>query len=137
MAAIGLLPALSLLIGATLGLITSVSAWTCAAALPLTCLGALVGWRRRSPPATLVAVVAGFLLSGAALSVNARERAFHSSIRQLLDRELREFQIESIGPAGRHDPLPSRVVLVEDASPRDGFVSLRVEIIAVRYDDLR
>ncbi len=132
MAAIGLLPALSLLIGATLGLITSVSAWTYAAALPLTCLGALAGWRRRSPRTTLVAAVAGFLLGGAALSVNAREGALHSSIREVLDREFGDFEIESIGPAGRHDPLPSRIVLVEDASPRDGFVALRAGIIAVQ-----
>jgi len=131
-AAIGLLPALSLLIGATLGLITSVTAWTYAAALPLTCLGALAGWRRRSPRTTLVAVVTGFLAGGAALSVNAREGALHSSIRQVLDREFGGFQIDSIGPAGRHDPLPSRVVLVEDASPRDGFVALRAGIIAVK-----
>ena len=132
MAAIGLLPALSLLIGATLGLIASVTAWTYAAVLALTCLGALAGWWRRSPRATLIAVVAGFMAGGAALSVSARERALHSSIRQVLDHEFGSFQIESIGPAGRHDPLPSRVVLVEDASPRDGFVSLRAGIIAVQ-----
>jgi competence protein ComEC len=131
-ATIGLLPALSLLIGATLGLITNVTAWTYAAALPLACLGALAGWRRRSLRATLVALVGGFLVGGAALSANARERALHSSIRELLEREFGGFRIESIGPAGRHDPVASRVVLVEDASPRDGFVSLRVEIIAVR-----
>jgi competence protein ComEC len=130
-AAIGLLPALSVLIGATLGLITSFTAWTYAAALPLTCAGALAGWWRRSPRVTLVAVVAGFLAGGAALSVNARERALHSSIRHILDREFGGFEIETIGPAGRHDPLPSRIVLVDDASPRDGFVSLRAEVIAV------
>ncbi len=132
MAAIALLPALSLLTGATLGLISNGTAWTYAAALPLACLGALAGWRCRSPRATLVAVVAGFLVSAAALSVDARERALHSSIRDVLDREFGGFQIESIGQAGRHDPLPSRVVLVEDASPRGDFVSLRVDIIAVQ-----
>jgi len=131
-AAIGLLPALGLLIGATLGLITNVSAWTYAAALPLTCLGALAGWWRRSPRVTLVVMVAGFLAGGVALSVNAREGALHPSIRYILEREFGGFEIESIGPAGRHDPLPSRIVLVEDASPRDDFVSLRAEIIAVQ-----
>jgi competence protein ComEC len=79
-----------------------------------------------------VAVLAGFLAAGAALSVNARERALHSSIRHVLDREFGGFLLESIGPGGRHDPLPSRVVLIEDASPRDGFVTLRGEIIAVQ-----
>jgi competence protein ComEC len=80
----------------------------------------------------LAAVLAGFLAGGAALAVNARERALHSSVRQILNGEFGGFLIESIGPPGRHDPLPSRVVLVEDASPRDGFVTLRAEIIAVQ-----
>jgi competence protein ComEC len=131
-AAIGLLPALSLLVGATLGLKTSLNAWTYASALLLTCIGAFACWWCRSPRGTLVAVLAGFLAGGAALAVNARERALHSSVRQILNGEFGGFLIESIGPAGRHDPLPSRVVLVEDASPRDGFVTLRAEIIAVQ-----
>ena len=77
-------------------------------------------------------VLAGFLAGGAALAVSARGRALNSPARQILDREFGGFLIESIGPAGRHDPLPSRVVLVEDASPRDGFVSLRADVIAVQ-----
>ena len=133
MAAIGLLPASGLLLGATLGLITRVNAWTCAAALLVTCLVALASWWCRFPRTTLVAVLAGFLAGGAALSVNERERALHPSIRHILDREFGGFEVESIGPAGRHDPLPSRIVLVEDASPRDGFVSLHAEIVAVQH----
>ena len=132
MAAIGFLPALGLLIGATLGLNTSLGAWPCACALPLTCLGAFVCWCCRAPRGTLVIVLAGFLAGGAALAVSARGRALNSPARQILDREFGGFLIESIGPAGRHDPLPSRVVLVEDASPRDGFVSLRADVIAVQ-----
>lgn len=77
-------------------------------------------------------VLAGFLAGGAALAVSARDRALNSPARQILDREFGGFSIESIGPAGRHDPLLSRVVLVEDASPRDGFVSLRADVIAVQ-----
>ena len=132
MAAIGFLPALGLLIGATLGLNTALCAWPCAFALPLTCLGAFVCWCCRAPRGTLVIVLAGFLAGGAALAVSARDRALNSPARQILDREFGGFSIESIGPAGRHDPLLSRVVLVEDASPRDGFVSLRADVIAVQ-----
>ena len=46
---------------------------------------------------------------------------------------VRGFLIESIGPAGRHDPLPTQLVLVEDASRREGFVSLRADIVAVGF----
>ncbi len=70
--------------------------------------------------------------AGAALASDAREHALDSSIRQILNREFGGFLIESIGPAGRHDPLRSRAVLVEDASRRDGFTSLRVEVVAVQ-----
>ena len=134
-AAIGLFPALSLLVGATLGLNTSLNPWAFASALPLICLGAVACWCCRSPRGTLVAVVAGFLAGGAALAVTARERALHSSVRHILNREFGGFLIESIGPAGRHDPQQSRALLVEDASPRDGFVTLRAEIIAVQLQD--
>jgi competence protein ComEC len=74
----------------------------------------------------------GFLLGGAALTVNQREHALHPSLRQVLDKEFGGFLIESRGPAGRHDPVRTRAVLVEDASPRDDFVSLRVRIVALR-----
>ena len=71
-------------------------------------------------------------MGGLSLTVDAREQALHSSIRQLLNEQFGGFLIESIGPAGRHDPLLSRAVLVEDASRGEDFVSLRAEIIALR-----
>jgi hypothetical protein len=123
--AVGLRPALSLLLGATLGLNTGLNAWTFASALPLICLGAFSCWRCCIPKAALVAALSGFLAGGAALAAHARERALYSPVRHMLNQEFGGFSIEAIGPAGTHDPLPSRIVLVEDAAPRDGFVSLR------------
>lgn len=79
-----------------------------------------------------MSLVLGFAAGGAVLSADAREHALHSTLRQRLDREFGGFLIESIGPAGRHDPVPSRAVLVEDAAARDGFVSLRARVVAVR-----
>ena len=115
-AAVGLLPALSLLIGASLGLNARsmrghARGCCCQPACAPLCSGGGVRrlLRRR-------AIAFGFLMGGAALTVDARERALHSSIRQLLNEQFGGFLIDSIGPAGRHDPLLSRAVLVEDAA---------------------
>ena len=132
MAAIGLLPALSLLAGSALGLNTNLDAWIYASALPLASVVGIVCWRRRFTKGALLAALAGFIAAGAALAVHARDNALRPSLRLLLNREFGGFLIESIGPAGRHDPLQSRVVLVEDAAPRDGFVTLRAQIVAVQ-----
>src|SRR5262245_20857806 len=132
MAASGILPALSLLIGATLGLNTGLGAWIYAALLIATCACALAFWVLRARMALFLDGTLGYLSGGAALAADACERALHSSIRHLLDCEFGGFLIESIGPAGRHDALPTRLLLVEDASRREGFVSLQAEIVAVR-----
>src|SRR4029453_6512722 len=110
----------------------ALGAGTYASALPLTSLAALLCWCYRAPRSALVMVLAGFLAGGAVLAAEARVRALHSSLRQTLDRAFGGFLIDSIGPAGRHDPTLSRGLLIEDASPRDGFVSLRAEIVAVQ-----
>jgi len=127
----GLVPALGLLLGAALGLNSHVKAWTFASCLAITCVVVIDCWRRRAHRAVLLSLTFGFLTAGAALAVDARERALHASLRQVLDAEFGGFLIESIGPAGRHDPVRTRVVLVEDAAGRDGFVSLRGEAVAV------
>ena len=129
---VGLLPALGLVIGATAGLNAPLDAWTCAWSQLVTSVCAVVFWCRRAQTVALLMIVLAFLAAGAALATDARERALHSSARQVLNREFGGFLIESIGPVGRHDPLPSRVALVEDASPRDGYVSLRAELVAVQ-----
>ena len=132
MAAVALLPALSLLAGAVVGLNVNLASWVSLCSLSLACAYALVCWWRRAPVAVLVALVLGFTTGGAALASDARAHALDSSIRRILNREFGGFLIDSVGPAGRHDPLPSRAVLVEDASRRDGFTSLRVEVVAIQ-----
>jgi competence protein ComEC len=129
---VGLLPALSLLIGSLLGLSTAFDAWLPASILVPSGAGAIVLWLRRSERAAILLVALGFISAGAALAADARERALHSSIRHVLDREFGGFAIESMGPAGRHEPVISRLLLLEDAAPRDGYVSIRGSLIAVR-----
>ena len=132
MAAAACIPALGLLIGASLALNVPLSARTCAWLMLPACVGAVVFWHRRSTIGATSVIACGFLIGGEALTVDASDRALHPSIRQVLNQEFGGFLIESLGPAGRHDPVPTRAALVEDASPRDGFVSLRAEVSAVR-----
>jgi competence protein ComEC len=131
-AAAACIPALGLLIGASLGLNVPLDARTSVWLMLPACVCALVLWYRRSTVAATSVIAFGFLIGGEALTVYASDRALHSSIRQVLNQEFGGFLIESIGPAGRHDPVPTRAVIVEDASPRDGFVSLRADVAAVR-----
>jgi competence protein ComEC len=128
---VGLLPALSLLVGSLLGLSTSVEAWLSASILVPSGAGAIAMWLRRSERAALLLLTLGFISAGAALAADARERALHSSVRDVLDREFGGFAIESMGPAGHHEPVLSRLLLLEDAVPRDGYVSIRSSLIAV------
>lgn len=132
MAAVASIPALSLLIGASVGLNVPLDVSVCAWWMLPAGLCALVLWRCRMAVAASAAIAFGFLLGGAALTVNAREHALHPSLRQVLDKEFGGFLIESLGPAGRHAPVLTRFVLVEDASPRDDYVSLRAQIVALQ-----
>lgn len=130
--AVASIPALGLLIGASLALSVPLDASACAWLMLPVCACVLVLWRRRAAMATSVAIAFGFLLGGAALTVHEAEHALHTSIRQVLDRQFGGFSIESLGPGGRHDPVLTRAVLLEDASRRDDFVSLRVQVLALR-----
>ena len=131
MRVVGLLPAVSLGCGVALGLVAPCSrvfAWTlgCAAVV------AAVGWLSGSSHVTTGALVLGFASGGAATASEARETALHPPLRQVLNDALGGFVIDTLGPPGRHDPLPTRAVILEDAAPRDGFVSLRVAVRDVR-----
>jgi competence protein ComEC len=135
-AAVGVLPALSLLIGATLGLHAGLDAWPYVCATAVAAAGAIGLWWCRAAKALLPALALGFLTAGAALAADARQRALDTPIRELLNREFDGFLIDAVGPGGRHDAVLSRAVLIEDASPRDGFVSLRAEVVALRLGEV-
>ncbi len=131
MAVVGALPALSLLIGATVGLNAGGDPSTYAWIALLAAAAAIGSWWRPFERAVSIALAIGFLTAGAALAADSHRHALHTPIRDLLNREYGEFLIDSLGPGGRHDPIPSRAVLIEDASQRDGFASLRAETIAL------
>jgi competence protein ComEC len=90
-------------------------------------VGWLAWWSGRGRIAAS-AVAVSFAAAAACLSAEASERALGAPLRQWLDRELGGFTLETVGPAPRHDPIPIRATLLEDAAVGDGFVSLRAEV---------
>jgi competence protein ComEC len=132
--AIGLLPALSVVAGAACaGYVPWIETIVC---LPIVFLAAgIVAWCRRSTWLTLTCLVAGFWTCAVILTDHALERARHPSLRTLLEAAVGGFDIATLGPERPHDPILTRAVLLEDASPRDGFVSLRIQVTMLRLED--
>ena len=115
MASVGLLPGITLLAGAVCGLRLPLSlAWLAWVTLILA-LGGWTAWWAGKDRATVVALAAAFFCAAVALAADARERALHTPLRALLDREVGGFAIETLGPAARHDPLLVRALLLDDA----------------------
>jgi competence protein ComEC len=110
------------------------SPWSLAGAvwaLPILCAAPIVSWRLRSTPATVAAIALGFAVAGAVLAADARAGALRPSLRTALDQTFGGFDIDTPGPEADHQPMPVRGVLAEDAALRDGFASLRVQVVAV------
>jgi competence protein ComEC len=131
---VALVPALSLIAGVLAGVF---GPWGPGVFLvPMIAAGVLgaVAWARGWTWPTNVALVAGFVACGAANAAHARERALDSPLRQVLDAEFGGFRLAAPGPAREHAPVPTRARIAEDGVLRDGFASLRVEVLAV---DLR
>jgi competence protein ComEC len=127
-ALIGLLPTLALCVGVACGLGMPWSARAAMAAAVAWTLLAAVAWRRQWPWVTTAALVGGFAACGAASAAQARDAAVRTTLRALLDATYGGFALESLGPPGRHDPVRTRAVILEDASARDGFVAVRAAV---------
>jgi competence protein ComEC len=134
-ASVGALPALSLVVGVLLGLAVPWSATPWLACGAVTLGVAMLGWLRGRAPVASVALIAGFSACGAANAAHARDQAIDAPLRRALDAAFGGFALASLGPGGPHAPLPARARIVEDAVLRDGFASLRVQVLAVRLDD--
>jgi predicted membrane metal-binding protein len=135
MLAVGALPALSIIGGALCApILGTASAWLLWL-LPVLLLASVIAWRCDVRRATVACVTLGFWVSSVILTSSALDHARHPSLRQFLERAVGGFEISSLGPEGDHDPILARAVLIEDASPREGYVSLRVEIMALHVDD--
>jgi len=127
-----LLPAIALIAG-TAGGISFPLPWRLAlCALPLIATAATVAWRRRSQRITIALIAFAFGCAGAVLGAQSREAAVDTLLRALLDDEIGGFRLETFGPSGIHDPIPTRLLLTEDASPRDEVTTLRADVLAIR-----
>ena len=128
---VGLVPALPLLAGITIGIYTPVLPDWPLASLPLLCAAAAVSWWRARPVLTLAALAAGFFAAALALGAGARIAALQPTLRLLLDEHVGGFGLGTLGPEADHDPLRVEALLVEDASLLDGFVSIRANVTAI------
>jgi competence protein ComEC len=127
-----LLPAIALIAG-TAGGISFPLPWRLALwALPLIATAAAVSWRRRSQRITIALIAFAFGCAGAVLGAQSREAAVDTPLRALLDGEIGGFRLDTFSPSGIHDPIPTRLLLTEDASPRDEVTTLRADVLALR-----
>jgi len=129
---VGLVPALSIIGGAVCARMLGAGACLLLWLLPVLLVASVVAWRRHANRATVAYLVLGLWACSVVLTSRAADQALHPSLRRVLDREIGGFDISTLGPEGDHDPILTRAMLAEDASPRDGYVSLRVRVIALR-----
>jgi competence protein ComEC len=134
-ASVAILPALALVGGVLAGLAAPWDAWTYLVPLVAVCGLAAVSWTRGRTRVTTGALVLGFAACGAANASHARERALHTPLRTLLDSEFGAFALASLGPGGAHAPILARARIADDAALRDGFASVRVDVLALRIRD--
>ena len=126
---IALLPAVALLTGVLVGITMA----------PPSIAWAMVAWVagcgswavRTSRLATVFSVI-GFALAGAVLGGRAASDALRPSIRTVLEEAVGGFALTSIGPPGAHEPIATRMRLVEDAAALDHAVSARAELESVQ-----
>lgn len=131
MRSVGLFPALALILGASSALAFELTvSWPLWAVLALAA-GSLPAWSIGWPRTTIAALALGFWAAGALLAADASARALHSSLRTHLDEAFGGFSIDRLGPEGSHPPIRTRAVLTEDASVRDGYVSLLARVQSI------
>ena len=134
MRVVGVFPALAIVGGALSASVSGPATAWLLWLLPVLLLASAIAWHYDASRATIACVTLGFCVSSIVLTSSALDRARHPSLRQILDREIGGFEISTVGPDRDHEPVLVRAVLVEDASPREGYVSLRLEITALRLD---
>jgi len=127
-----LLPAIALIAGTAGGISFSLPWRLALCALPLIATAATVAWRRRSQRITVALIAFAFGCAGAVLGAQSREVAVDTPLRALLDGEIGGFRLDTFGPSGIHDPIPTRLLLREDASPRDEVTTLRADVLAIQ-----
>lgn len=134
MASIALLPALALVAGAAFAIRLSAPAFTLAFLVLCVAAAALAVWRSAAW-VVLAATTVGCAAAGALLADHDRDRALHTSLRDLLERRVGGFALSGVQVGRMEVPLQSRMLVTDDAAVRDGFVSVQVQVQTVRLDD--
>ena len=124
-------PALAVLGGAVAGTFSDASFVFAAPGVCALCAAAAIAWWRGASKATTACIVSGFLVGATALAADARDDALHSSLRSLLEKDVGGFLLDTIGPENDHPPFRVRARLLEDASIREDYVSLRANVVAL------
>ena len=136
MRAVAIVPALSIIGGALcsplLGASSALLLWT----LPPLLVASAIAWRRGADRVAVACLATGFWAASVVLASYAAEHALHPSLRQTLEAEFGGFDITTLGPEGDHEPIVTRATLTEDASLREGFVSLRLQVTALRLKNV-
>jgi len=131
-----LVPALALTAGAAAGIAFETSWRSVLWLLPPLLVVASVAWSRRCPRVAWAAIVVAFGCSGFILGSNAREESIDTPLRLALDRELHGFRVGAAQLPENNRPLPTRLLLTEDASVEDNLAALRARVVAIRLDDV-
>jgi competence protein ComEC len=131
-AAPSLVPALALVIGATVGIFVELSITALVCVIPPVAVVASILWCRQRLGLSFAFINVVFVACGAALAADARADALQPSIRSVLDRHISGFAVDTPGPPGLHAPISIRIRLSEDASQADDVTTMRARILAVR-----
>src|SRR5262249_30066431 len=122
--------------GAALGIAVEVPCRTLLWLLAPLLVGASVAWWRRNLLVTWAAIVATFACCGFVLGSNARQESTDTPLRLALDRELHGFRVGAAQLPENNRPVPTRLLLTEDASVEANFATLRARVVAIRPSDV-
>jgi competence protein ComEC len=130
------IPALALTAGAATGIAFETSWRSVLWLLPPLLLAASDAWRRRQPLVACAAIVVACGCCGFILGSNARQESIDTPLRVALDRELHGFRVGATQLPENNRPLPTRLLLTEDASVEDNLATLRARVVAIRPNDV-
>jgi len=130
-----LVPALALTAGAAVGIAVETSWRSLVWLLAPLVAAAAVAWCRRYPRVTWATLVVAFACCGLILGSNARQESIDTPLRLVLDRELHGFRVGAAQLPESNRPVPTRLLLTEDASVEDTFATLRARVLAIRPND--
>ena len=131
-----LLPALALTAGAAVGMAVEAPSRSLLWLLVPLLVVASVAWCQRHLRVTWAALVAAFTCCGFVLGSHARQESIETPLRLVLDRELHGFRVGAAELPEKNRPIPTRLLLTEDASVEDNFATLRARVLALRPNDV-